>query len=60
MCELTSVEQNILDKALYLIGKNSSFNVLIRAIAKEAGVNVSAISYYFGTKDEKESFYILE
>lgn len=62
MRELTSVEENILDKALYLIGKSGSFNVPIRTIAKEANVNVSAINYYFRTKDEMlrlvKEFYI--
>lgn len=52
MRELTSVEQHILDRTLYLIAKKGSFNVPIRAIAKEANVNVSAINYYFRTKDE--------
>lgn len=52
MRELTSIQEKILDKALYLIGKNASFNVPIRAIAKEANVNVSAINYYFRTKEE--------
>ncbi|NMA83713.1 MAG: TetR/AcrR family transcriptional regulator [Epulopiscium sp.] len=62
MRELTSIQEKILDKALYLIGKNGSFNVPIRAIAKEADVNVSAINYYFRTKDEMlrhvKEFYI--
>ena len=52
MRELKSIEEKILDRALYLIGKNRSLNISIRAIAKEAGVNVSAINYYFRTKDE--------
>jgi len=52
MRELTSIQEKILDKALYLIGKKSSFNIPIRAIAKEANVNVSAINYYFRTKEE--------
>lgn len=62
MRELTSIEEKILDKTLYLIGKTGSFNVPIRAIAKEAGVNVSAINYYFRTKEEMlrhvKEFYI--
>lgn len=62
MRELTSIEEKILDKTLYLIGKTGSFNVSIRAIAKEAGVNVSAINYYFRTKEEMlrhvKEFYI--
>lgn len=52
MRELKSIEEKILDSALYLIGSNGTINVPIRAIAKEAGVNVSAINYYFGTKEE--------
>ena len=52
MRDLNSIEEKILDRALYLIGKTGSMNVPIRAIAKEAGVNVSAVNYYFRTKDE--------
>lgn len=52
MRDLNSVEEKILDRALYLIGKTGSMNVPIRAIAKEADVNVSAINYYFRTKEE--------
>lgn len=52
MRELKGIEEKILDRTLYLIGKNGSSNVSIRAIAKEANVNVSAINYYFRTKDE--------
>lgn len=62
MRKLSSVEENILDKTLYLIGKTGSFNVSIRAIAKEAEVNVGAINYYFETKDQMmvyvKKFYI--
>lgn len=62
MRELTSIQEKILDKALYLIGKNSSFDIPVRAIAKEADVNVSAINYYFRTKKEMmqyvKEFYI--
>ena len=52
MRELKNIEEKILDTALYLIGKQGTCNVPIRAIAKEAGVNVSAINYYFRTKEE--------
>jgi len=52
MRELKSIEEKILDSALYQIGKQGTCNVPIRAIAKEAGVNVSAINYYFRTKEE--------
>ncbi|MBE6070568.1 MAG: TetR/AcrR family transcriptional regulator [Clostridium butyricum] len=62
MRELKSAEEKILDRALYLFGKNGSTNVPIRTIAKEAEVNVSAINYYFGSKDEMirtvQAFYI--
>ena len=52
MRELNSVQEKILDKTLLLISKNGSSSVSIRAIAKEAEVNVSAINYYFRSKDE--------
>ncbi|HOK42706.1 MAG TPA: TetR/AcrR family transcriptional regulator [Thermoclostridium caenicola] len=62
MRELTGMQEKILDKALYLIGKNASFDIPVRAIAKEADVNVSAINYYFRTKNEMmkyvKEFYI--
>lgn len=62
MRELKSAEEKILDRALYLFGKNGSTNVPIRTIVKEAKVNVSAINYYFGSKDEMlrnvKEFYI--
>ena len=52
MRELKSVEEKILDRALYLMGKNGTTNISVRAIAKEANVNVSAINYYFRSKNE--------
>lgn len=62
MRELNSVEEKILDRTLYLIGKMGSLNVPIRAIAKEAGVNVASINYYFRSKEElinkTKEFYI--
>lgn len=62
MRELKSIEEKILDRALYLFGKNGSTNVPIRTISKEAEVNVSAINYYFGSKDKMvsnvQAFYI--
>ena len=51
MRELKGIEEKILDKALYLFGKNGTTNGPIRSIVKEAEVNVSAINYYFGSKD---------
>lgn len=57
-----SVEEKILDRALYLMGKNRTSDISIRAIAKEANVNVSAINYYFRTKEEMlkqvKEFYV--
>lgn len=62
MKELKGIEEKILDRALYLFGKNGSTNVSIRTIVKEAEVNVSAINYYFGSKDNMlnyvKQFYI--
>lgn len=62
MKELKGIEEKILDRALYLFGINGSTNVSIRTIVKEAGVNVSAINYYFGSKDNMlkyvKQFYI--
>ncbi|MGM9974464.1 MAG: TetR/AcrR family transcriptional regulator [Clostridiaceae bacterium] len=62
MRELNSIQERILDKTLYLIGITGSFNVPVRSIVKEASVNVSAINYYFGNKDnllnEVKEFYI--
>ena len=51
MRELKGIEERILDRALYLFGKNGTTNVPIRTIVREAEVNVSAINYYFGSKD---------
>jgi AcrR family transcriptional regulator len=50
--EFKSIEEKIMDRALYLVGKNHSLNISVRAIAKEAEVNISAINYYFRTKEE--------
>lgn len=62
MRELKSIEEKILDRALYIFGKSGTSNVSIRAISKEAEVNVSAINYYFGSKEEMlknvQAFYI--
>lgn len=62
MRELKSIEERILDRALYLMGINNTCKISIRAIAKEANVNVSAINYYFRTKEEMlrmvKEFYI--
>ena len=62
MKELKSVEEKILDRALYLFGKNGSTKVSVRSIVKESEVNIGAINYYFGTKEKMllnvKEFYI--
>lgn len=62
MRELKSIEERILDRTLYLIGKTGNVNVPVRTIVHEAGVNIGAINYYFGTKENMLShvkqFYV--
>lgn len=62
MREFDSVQEKILDRALFLIGEKGSYDVPIRDITREAGVNVNAINYYFGNKDnmldQMEEFFI--
>jgi AcrR family transcriptional regulator len=60
--ELSTIQEKILDKALFLIGKQGNFNVSVRDITREADVNVNAVNYYFGSKenmlDQVEEFFI--
>lgn len=62
MRDLKDAEEKILDRVLYLIGQTGSTRISIRDIAKEAGVNVAAVNYYFGSKDEMmrrvDEFYL--
>lgn len=62
MRELNTIQEKILDRALFLIGKKGSYDVPIRDITREAGVNVNAINYYFGSKssmiEQMEEFFI--
>jgi len=62
MRELKSIEEKILDRTLYLIGKRGTLNVPVRAIIQEADVNIGAINYYFGSKEQMlthvKQFYI--
>lgn len=62
MKELKNIEEKILDRALYLFGKNGSTKVSVRSIIKEAEVNIGAINYYFGSKENMllnvKEFYI--
>ena len=46
------VRDSILDRSIYLMGKCGTTDVSIRAIAKEAGVNVAAVNYYFSSKEQ--------
>ncbi len=45
-------KEKILDAALRLIVKHGSANITIREVAKEAGVNIAAINYYFSSKEQ--------
>lgn len=47
-----TVRERILDRTIYLMGKLGTTDVSIRAIAKEAGVNVAAVNYYFSSKEQ--------
>lgn len=49
--ELT-IKEHILDRTIYLIGKKGTTKVPVREIAREAGVNVAAINYYFSSKEQ--------
>lgn len=45
-------QEKILDAALKITIRNGSANVTIREVAKEAGVNIAAINYYFSSKEQ--------
>ena len=47
-----TIREHILDRTIYLMGKMGTTEVSVRAIAKEAGVNVAAVNYYFSSKDQ--------
>jgi AcrR family transcriptional regulator len=47
-----SVRDQILDVAERLFAEKGVSETSVRAITSEAGVNVAAINYYFGTKDD--------
>lgn len=49
---VTNIREHILDRTIYLMGREGTTDVPIRAIAKEAGVNVAAVNYYFSSKDQ--------
>jgi AcrR family transcriptional regulator len=47
-----TVKEQILDRTIYLIGRKGTTDVTVREIAREAGVNVAAVNYYFSSKEE--------
>lgn len=44
-------KEQILDVAEHLFSKNGFAGTSIRELAKEAGINIAMISYYFGSKE---------
>jgi AcrR family transcriptional regulator len=46
------VREHILDRTIYLMGTHGTTDVSVRAIAREAGVNVAAVNYYFSSKEQ--------
>jgi AcrR family transcriptional regulator len=47
-----SVRDHILDRTILLIGRRGTTDVTVREIAREAGVNVAAVNYYFSSKEQ--------
>lgn len=62
MREFNTMQEKILDKTLFLVSQKGSYDVSVRDITREAGVNVNAINYYFGNKDKlmeaMEDFFV--
>lgn len=62
MREFNTIQEKILDKTLFLVSQKGCYDVSVRDITREAGVNVNAINYYFGNKDnlleKMEEFFI--
>jgi AcrR family transcriptional regulator len=46
------IRERILDRTIFLMGKEGTTEVSVRAIAREAGVNVAAVNYYFTSKEQ--------
>lgn len=46
------IREHILDRTIYLMGKQGTTDVSVRAIAREARVNVAAVNYYFSSKEQ--------
>jgi AcrR family transcriptional regulator len=47
-----SVRDRILDRTIFLMSKKGTTDVSVREIAREAGVNVAAVNYYFSSKEQ--------
>jgi AcrR family transcriptional regulator len=47
-----SVQDHILDRTVFLVGKKGTTDVTVREIAREAHVNVAAVNYYFASKEQ--------
>lgn len=47
-----STKDHILDRTIFLVGKKGTTDVTVREIAREAGVNVAAVNYYFSSKEQ--------
>ena len=52
MAKTSSKQEMILAKAERLIAQKGFSATSVREIAKEAGVNIAMISYYFGSKEK--------
>jgi len=46
------IRDHILDRTIFLIGKKGTTDVTVREIAREAGVNIAAVNYYFSSKEQ--------
>ena len=54
--EFSSIQEKIIDRAIYLVGKEGRMDIPVREIAKTAEVNVAAINYHFSSKDKMLTF----